>query len=59
VSFVWKHQLRKHVLVSRDCDWVLVLHDGTPVNVKGGDQDVLDMVFRVASWVLRLEFLSR
>lgn len=52
VGLVRQHQLGQHVLVARDGDGVLMLHDGAPVDVEGGDQDVFDMILVGAARVL-------
>jgi len=52
VRLIGQHQLSEHVLVAGDCHGILVLHDGTAVNVKGSDQDVFDVVVRGPPGVL-------
>ena len=44
MSLIGQHEFGKHVFVAGDGDRVLVLHDRATVDIKGGDQDILDMI---------------
>lgn len=47
------------MLIPGDSDWILMLHDGTTVDVKGSDQDILNMVFGTPTGVLRAQLAAR
>jgi hypothetical protein len=44
VGLIRQHQLGKHILVSSDRNWILMFHNRAPVDIKGGDEDIFDMV---------------
>lgn len=52
MGLIGQHELSQHMLIAGDGNGILVLHDRATVNVEGGDQYVLDMVFGGAARVL-------
>lgn len=53
MRLVRKHKFRQHIFVASNSDWVLMLHNGTAIDIEGRYQDVFHMVLRRTLRVLR------
>lgn len=44
MGLIGQHQLRQHVLVPSNGNRILVFHNRAPIDIEGGDKNILDMV---------------